>query len=94
MKSIFDTAMRNAGKLTQCQHVIEATRVIQRALSGRNPAPSMEQQPAEGLRLIEPEAGARPAKIEQPVPGNRVLAGGSQSQHEGSPARHGHWGRC
>jgi hypothetical protein len=61
MKTIFDTAMRKAAKLTRRQHVIEATRVIQRALSGRNPAASMEQPPARNLRLIEPEAGARRA---------------------------------
>ncbi|HEX3494288.1 MAG TPA: PHB depolymerase family esterase [Methylocella sp.] len=70
MKTIFDTAMRNAAKLTRRQHVIEATRVIQRALSGRNPAAPMEQPPARNLRLIEPKAAARPAESEQPIAGN------------------------
>lgn len=70
MKTIFSAAMRNAAKLTQRQHVIEATRVIQRALSGRNPAPSMEQRPAGNLRPITPKAGARPAQSEPPIAGN------------------------
>ena len=70
MKTIFNTAMRNAAKLTQSQHVVEATRAIQRALAGRNPAHLPDRQPAGSLRLIEPEAGARPAEIEQPVAGN------------------------
>ncbi|MDQ6866989.1 MAG: PHB depolymerase family esterase [Pseudomonadota bacterium] len=70
MKTIFSTAMHKAAKLAQNQHVIEATRVIQRALSGRNPAASMEQTPASNLRLIEPTAAARPAESEQPIAGN------------------------
>ena len=70
MKTIFSTAMHKAVKLTQSQHVIDATRVIQRALAGRNPAHTPDQQPASNLRLIEPEAGARPAEIEPPIAGN------------------------
>ncbi len=70
MKTIFSTAKRNAAQLTQSQRLIEATRVIQRGLSARNPAPSTEQQPAGNLRRIEPEAGARPAESEPPIAGN------------------------
>ncbi len=70
MKTIFSTAMRNAARLTQSPHVVEATRAIQRALAGRNPAHPPDQQPAGSLRLIEPEADARPAQSEQPVAGN------------------------
>jgi poly(hydroxyalkanoate) depolymerase family esterase len=70
MKTIFSTAIHNAAKLAQNQHVIEATRVIQRALAGRNPAPAPDQQPAGDLQRIEPEAGARPAEREQPSAGN------------------------
>jgi hypothetical protein len=36
MKTILSTAMRKAAKLTQSRQVIEATRVIQRALAGRD----------------------------------------------------------
>lgn len=70
MKTIFSAAMHKAVKLTQSQHVIDATRVIQRALTGRNPAHTPHQQPASNLRLIEPKAGARPAEIEPPIAGN------------------------
>jgi poly(hydroxyalkanoate) depolymerase family esterase len=70
MKAIFSTAMHKAVKLTQSQHVIDAARVIQGALAGRNPAHTPDQQPASNLRLIEPEAGARPAEIEPPIAGN------------------------
>src|ERR1700730_7928587 len=64
------SAAREAAKLTQSQQLIEATRVIQRALSGRNPAASPDQQPAGNLRPIAPKAGARPAQSEPPIAGN------------------------
>jgi poly(hydroxyalkanoate) depolymerase family esterase len=57
MKTIFSTAMRNATRLAQNQHVAEATRVIQRALSGRNPSASPDQQPAGTLGPVAPKAG-------------------------------------
>ena len=66
MKTIFGTAMRTAAKLTQSQHVVEATRAIQRALGGRD---SADPQPAGNLRLIEPK-DARPAESEPPIAGN------------------------
>jgi poly(hydroxyalkanoate) depolymerase family esterase len=40
MKSVFSTAMRQATQLARAQNVVEATRVIQRALSGRGHAVS------------------------------------------------------
>ena len=58
MKSVFSTAMRQATQLTRAQNVIEATRVIQRALSGRGHAvspgePSPEKRPlGEVLKLL------------------------------------------
>ncbi len=70
MKTIFTTAMRNAAKLAQSQHVVEATRAIQRALGGRDSARSPDPQPAGNLRLIEPKADACPAEIEPPIAGN------------------------
>lgn len=70
MKTILSTAMRNAAKLVQTQQVIEATRVIQRALAGHDPAPSPDQQPASNLPLIEPKPGARPADRKRTLTGN------------------------
>ena len=49
MKTVSSTAMRYATKLTRAQNVIEATRVIQRALSGRG---QPGQQTPESPRLI------------------------------------------
>ena len=49
MKTISSTAMRYATELTRAQNVIEATRVIQRALSGRG---QPGQQTPESPRLI------------------------------------------
>ena len=66
MKTIFSTAMRKAAQLTQNHNVIEATRVIQRALTGRNHTLSPFQQPPQNLRLIEPKTGARPRESEPP----------------------------
>lgn len=70
MKSIFGTAMRNAAKLTQSRHVVEATQVIRRALEGRNTAHTLDQQPASNLRLIEPKAAVGTAQREPPFAGN------------------------
>jgi len=70
MKTIISAAMRKSAKLTQGQHVIEATRVIQHALAGQNPAHSPDQQSITNLRLIGPKAGGHPAEIEQPIIGN------------------------
>jgi poly(hydroxyalkanoate) depolymerase family esterase len=55
MKTIFTTAMRNAAKLAQSQHVVEATRAIQHALEGRDSARSPDPQSGGNLRRIEPE---------------------------------------
>jgi poly(hydroxyalkanoate) depolymerase family esterase len=76
MKTIFTTAMRNAAKLVQSQHVVEATRAIQHALGGRDAVRSPDPQPAGNLRRIEPEAGARPAESEQPIAANASAAWG------------------
>ena len=52
MKSIFSTAMRQAARLTRAQNVIEATQVIQRALSGQGHAVSRGKPSQENSRLI------------------------------------------
>jgi poly(hydroxyalkanoate) depolymerase family esterase len=56
MKTVFSAAMRHATKLTRAQNVIEATRVIQRALTGRGQAPSPCEQSSESRRLLTPPA--------------------------------------
>jgi poly(hydroxyalkanoate) depolymerase family esterase len=68
MKTVFGAAMRHATKLTRAQSVIEATRVIQRALSGRAHDVSPDQQTPESPRLITPPTnGAESADaFEQP----------------------------
>ena len=68
MKTVFSAAMRHATKLTRAQNVIEATRVIQRALSGRGRDFSPDQQTSESPRLITPPTnGAESADaFEQP----------------------------
>ena len=53
MKTAFSTTMRQATQLMREQNVIEATRVIQRALSGRGHAPSPDEQSPERSRLVE-----------------------------------------
>ena len=53
MKSVFSTAMHQATQLLREQNVTEATRVIQRALSGRGHALSPDEQSPESSRLIE-----------------------------------------
>src|SRR5208282_5180516 len=53
MKTAFSTTMRQATQLMREQNVIEATRVIQRALSGRGHAPSPDEQSPESSRLVE-----------------------------------------
>ncbi|MGH6795592.1 MAG: extracellular catalytic domain type 1 short-chain-length polyhydroxyalkanoate depolymerase [Methylocella sp.] len=52
MKTVFSTAMHRATQLAREQDVVEATRVIQRALWGRGRAHSPEQPP-QSSRLIE-----------------------------------------
>jgi poly(hydroxyalkanoate) depolymerase family esterase len=53
MKTAFSTAMRQATQLTREQTVIEATRLIKRALSGRGHALSPDERSPESTRLIE-----------------------------------------
>jgi hypothetical protein len=48
----FADAMRAAMTLTRAQKLVEATRVIQRALSGREPVPSESQSKAAAISLV------------------------------------------
>jgi len=74
MKTVFGAAMRHATKLTRAQSVIEATRVIQRALSRRAHDVSPDQQTPESPRLITPPTnGAESADVsEQPRQDARI----------------------
>jgi hypothetical protein len=53
MKTAFNTVMRRATQLMREQNLVEATRVIKRALSGRGHALSPDEQSAERSQLIE-----------------------------------------
>jgi poly(hydroxyalkanoate) depolymerase family esterase len=58
MKAVFNTLMRRATQLTRKHNLIEATGVIQHALSGRGRSCSPEEQVPEDPRLIELQADA------------------------------------
>jgi poly(hydroxyalkanoate) depolymerase family esterase len=58
MTSDFSTAMRRATELVRGRNVLEATRLIQRALSGRGRADPSGDAPPESPRLIAPPPGA------------------------------------
>ena len=68
MTSLFITAMRQATQLTRQQNLVEATRVIQRALSGRGHAAPAADQPLESARLAPPPpVVAEPADAGEPA---------------------------
>jgi poly(hydroxyalkanoate) depolymerase family esterase len=87
MKTVFGAAMRHATKLTRAQNVIEATREIQRALSGRGRDVSPDQQTGESPRLIPPPTnGAESADAsEQPPQDARIERGRSQASTAEQP---------
>ncbi len=58
MKTVFNTAMRQATQLTRAQTVIEATRLIKRALSGRGQTLSPDERSPKNARSIELQANA------------------------------------
>jgi poly(hydroxyalkanoate) depolymerase family esterase len=55
MKTIISNALHHARQLIRTQNVIEATRMIQRALGGPQHSPSPEGQSSERSRSIEPQ---------------------------------------
>ena len=87
MKTVFGADMRHATKLTRAQNVIEATRVIQRALSGRGPDFSSDQRTPESPLLIAPPTnGAKSADAsEQPLQDARIERGRSQASTAEQP---------
>ena len=66
MKSDFSAAMRRAAELTRAQNVIEATRVIQRALMGRRNVAPPAEEPRESARLLQPPSFAEAAAAAEP----------------------------
>ncbi len=54
MKTDFGAAMRQALQLTREQNLMEATKVIQRALAGFEPAPAADQPGANAQALPPP----------------------------------------
>ncbi len=65
MNTFISAAMREATKLTRAQSVIEATKVIQRALSGRGP--DLSPPTPENLSKIELSDGAKSADSFEPL---------------------------
>ena len=63
MTSNFSAAMRKAVELTRARNVMEATRVIQRALTGHGAPPVKE--PLEGARLPLPRTQLSDTELEQ-----------------------------
>jgi poly(hydroxyalkanoate) depolymerase family esterase len=78
MKTVFSTAIRQATELTRKQNVIEATRMIKRALSGRGHAHSPGEQSPESSRLIELQTNVAESSegFEQPRQDARIAAAG------------------
>jgi hypothetical protein len=55
MKTVISSALQQAKQLVRAQNVIEATRVIQRALSGSSRAPLSQAQLPDRSRSSEPQ---------------------------------------
>jgi poly(hydroxyalkanoate) depolymerase family esterase len=85
MTSDFSAAMRRALELTRTENVMEATRVIQRAFSGRGPAaPPADEQPASARLLTSPRAGL--ADAVEPPPLSSRTATASEASVERRPS--------
>jgi hypothetical protein len=82
MKSVFSTAMHQATQLMREQNVIEATRVIKRALSGRGHANSPNEQSPERSRLIELQTNVAESSggFEQPWQDARIASAGVRNE--------------
>jgi len=79
MKTVFSSAMRQATQLTCEQNVIEATRLIQRALSGRGHILWPDESSPECSRLIELQAhlaAESSGGFERPRQDAKVASGG------------------
>ena len=76
MNTVFSTSMRKATHLTRGQNVIEATRVIQRALLGRGHARSLDEKSSESPGPIELKANFAESSgvFEQPRQDARIAS--------------------
>ena len=76
MNTVFSTSMRKATQLTRGQNVIEATRVIQRALLGRGHARSPDEKSSESPGPIELKANFAESSgvFEQPRQDARIAS--------------------
>jgi len=64
MKTVISSVLQQAKQLVRVQNVIEATRVIQRALSGSSRAPSSQAQLPDRSRSSEPRTnGVSASKV-------------------------------
>ena len=67
MNEFFAAAMRKAAQLTREQNLLEATKVIQRALSGRDQAPEADACEKGPYIELQAEPAANPAHDEKPA---------------------------
>ena len=98
----FSAAMRQAPQLTRAQNVMEATRVIQRALTGRRPRPARRSRAARFRAPAphEPEASSEtaPQAADAVEPPQQARDGQLERCRDGAtPLRArdgGRWERC
>jgi poly(hydroxyalkanoate) depolymerase family esterase len=78
MKNVFSTAMHQTTQLLREKNVTEATRVIQRALSGQGRALSPDEQSPESFRLIEQQTNIAEisGRFERPRQDARIVGTG------------------
>ncbi len=94
MNSDFDAAMRQAAQLTRAQKLMEATRVIQRALTRRSPVAPDAGRQLESVPLIAPPRRATEAALVDEPPPQRSPMPSALAQDaiaHGSPARRPRW---
>src|SRR5271166_6217514 len=87
MTSDFGAAMRQALELTRSRKLIDATHVIQRALSGRGPAEPAEPGPLVSAPLLEPPAPSTTAHGDSLPTDERMAAGGRAAWKDQPAAR-------
>jgi poly(hydroxyalkanoate) depolymerase family esterase len=88
MKTVFSTTIRQATELTRKQNVIEATRMIMRALSERGHAHSPGEQSPKSSRSIELQTSVAESSegFEQPRQDARIPGAGFRAAAERRPA--------
>ncbi|HMK90268.1 MAG TPA: hypothetical protein VK446_11635, partial [Methylocystis sp.] len=94
MGTDFGAAMRQALQLVRSQNVLEATRVIQRALADRGADASPVDETRERALISPPSPDiletvetAKPAPQQAHEPASREKRAGNRRQHSGRPRR-------